>query len=214
MAKCWFQNIEGRRFGRLIAKYPISNVRPTKWHCVCDCGNSINTRVSSLNRGSTKSCGCLQREASGKACVKRLTKHGHTAGGNSRTYRIWINMVSRCTNPKFDAYPYYGGRGIAVAESWRSFANFLADMGEAPASLTLDRIDSDGNYCKENCQWSTRVQQANNRRNTVQFEYLGSLMTVAELCRAYNLSASLVHARLHRGWSVEKAVDTPSRSVR
>jgi len=208
-----FLTIAGQRFGRLVTKQPVLHTRPAKWLCVCDCGVSIEARVSSLNYGSTKSCGCLRRENAGKASTKLRTKHGHTAGSNSRTYRIWANMMSRCTNPNFDSYPYYGGRGIAVTEPWKKFANFLSDMGKAPEGMSLDRIESNGNYSKENCRWATKTQQANNMRSNVRVQYLGESLTVQELCRAYNLSAKLMYSRLARGWDIERAVATKAQKT-
>jgi hypothetical protein len=90
--------------------------------------------------------------------------HGHASGGSdSRTYRIWAGMKQRCLNPKTTHYGYYGGRGIKVCERWMDYRNFLADMGEAPEGLSLDRINPDGNYEPGNCRWATDKVQANNK---------------------------------------------------
>ena len=92
-------------------------------------------------------------------------KHGHTkAGKHSRTYNSWRNLRRRCDDPNNPDYKHYGGRGIKYDPRWDFFENFLADMGERPDGMTLDRIDNDGHYVVHNCQWATPAEQRKNQR--------------------------------------------------
>jgi hypothetical protein len=159
------EDMAGRVFGRLTA-VSLAKSRTGKggarWNCVCSCGKSADVRADSLREGKTKSCGCLAVEISTARCYR----HGHH---NSATYSSWEHMLDRCSNPNFKHFSYYGGRGIAVCDRWRKFENFLADMGERPERLTLDRIDTNGNYEPTNCKWSTRSEQQYNRRNCLKY---------------------------------------------
>lgn len=110
------------------------------------------------------------------------TRHGHTAKGrHSPTYSSWCHMINRCTNPRNDSYEYYGGRGITVCRRWRTFENFLADMGERPPGLTIERKNNNKGYFPSNCGWATRREQIANRRRARKAEPLGERHHSAKL---------------------------------
>jgi hypothetical protein len=133
-------------------------------------------------------------------------RHGQCS---TSTHNIWASMIQRCLNPKSQAYKWYGGRGIAVCERWRTFTNFVADMGSRPAGLTIDRIDTNGNYEPGNCRWATPKQQANNQRTNRLIAIGGEVRTLAEWADAAGLNHSTLHRRLRAGWSGERAITTP-----
>lgn len=152
-----------QRFGRLVVVLRASNGsnRNSRWKCSCDCGQEIIVPRYNLLSGNTTSCGCLRREKPNNL------RHGHARKtGDSSEYKSWRAMKSRCLNPRDKVYSYYGGRGILVCERWRiSFDNFLVDMGLKPSrDYTIDRLNVNGNYEKENCIWATRLEQSLNRR--------------------------------------------------
>ena len=152
-------DIAGKKFGRLTVLNFISvdKGRNSRWLCLCDCGNSKIICQAALSRGSTKSCGCLNREI---AKERKLT-HGKSS---TKEYETWANMLGRCLNRTHPSYNNYGGRGIKVCEQWLKFENFYADMGDKPEGLSIDRINNDGNYELGNCRWATKSEQAYNRR--------------------------------------------------
>lgn len=125
---------------------------------LCSCGNSYIGRYDLIKSGHTTSCGCAYENT-------RLTnlKHGMT---KTPTYSSWQAMKERCRNPKSPGFENYGGRGITYDPRWEQFENFFADMGERPELHDLDRIDVNGNYCKENCRWSDRTIQTFNKRKS------------------------------------------------
>jgi hypothetical protein len=161
------KDLNGRQFGLLkVIKFDAVHpkTKNAMWLCLCECGRQVSVVSKSLSYGSSKSCGCKRLENTKSMAKTYLTKHGKTVRGNSKIYRIWANMVNRCTNAKASNYKYYGQRGIKVSEEWRNFENFYKDMGDCPSEKTLDRIDVNGNYEKENCRWVTWDVQCKNKR--------------------------------------------------
>ena len=138
------------------------------------------------------------------------TKHGHAVRNKyTRTYRSWVNMLTRCNNKNDTGYEWYGGRGIQVCSRWSMYENFLADMGERPERMTIDRIDTNGNYCPENCRWATNKQQHRNKRSNTLLTHGGETKCVAEWAEALGISQRSLSNRIDvYGWSVEKALTT------
>jgi len=161
-------NIKGQRFGKLVAVRMLAerdHCRSVQWFCRCDCGGSTIAAVRSLRSGNTKTCGCSWWDAAAaERTRKRSTTHGQY---KSRTYRTWTAMLHRCrsTTKHPSNVKYYVDNGVAVCERWRSFENFLADMGPRPVGHSLDRYPNpEGNYEPKNCRWATPRQQRHNWR--------------------------------------------------
>lgn len=125
-----------------------------------------------------------------------------------KTYNVWNHMRHRCQNPKDKSFPRYGGRGIAVCQRWFIFSNFVADMGLAPAGLSLERSDNSLGYSADNCVWATATQQARNRRSTRLVEFNGVIKSMASWAEELHIELSLLHWRLNN-WSVERALTEP-----
>lgn len=204
------QDITGQRFSRLVVLERAGRAPSghATWKCKCDCGNEVVVWGLSLKSGNTRSCGCIHKE--------QLSERSRTHGlkpGNDSTYNSWACMKSRCNNPNHPDYHYYGGRGITHDPRWADFKNFFEDMGPKPDdSLTIERIDNDGNYCKENCKWGTRKEQARNKSNNRIFTCSGRTMTLAEWAEELGVSHNTIYGRLERGWSLEKTLTTKARS--
>jgi len=125
--------------------------------------------------------------------------HGHAVEGRvSATYSSWRAMRKRCLCPKDQAFDRYGGRGITVCDRWSSFANFVADMGERPVGLTLDRKENDKSYEPGNCRWATRMVQQQNRRGNVTIEIAGRVACLSVWCREYGVRLDTAWKRRHR----------------
>src|SRR3990167_3995651 len=176
----------------------------TWYRCHCVCGTKRSVKATRLVCKKTRSCGCLS--------VDKLKQRSSTHGA-SRTieYKSWISMIERCCKPWAIGYGRYGGRGIRVCRRWRnSFENFYSDMGpRTSTNYSIDRIDTDGHYCPDNCRWATRQQQQNNRRDNRLVTYKGRSQTIAAWQRelGVKLKESTIRMRLDvYGWTVERAL--------
>ena len=154
------KDMTGMKFGRITvvckdAETPIRKDKSSRWMCRCECGTVKSISRGQLLAGETNSCGCLRKE--------KLTKKYPRSG---RLYQCWCDMKNRCSNPHVEDYDHYGGKGITVCPEWENdYAAFYewAMANGYKSNLTLDRMDSDGNYCPENCRWTTPAVQTNNR---------------------------------------------------
>ena len=142
--------------------------------------------------------------------IKRNLKHGKTG---TRLYRIWLNMKTRCNNPKTIEFKNYGGRGIKVCHEWQDFEQFYvwAIENKYNDKLTLDRINNNGNYEPNNCRWATPKQQARNMQTNRVIEFKGKKYCFIELVEKLNLTRSALWYRLNKNWSEEKIINTPLR---
>lgn len=195
-------DLTNKQFGRLVALFIDNESREpnkVKWVCACSCGRRKSVRADHLTRGKISSCGCLCAEMSAKINLS----HGMTG---TRTYKIWQGMKRRCENKNERFYPHYGGRGITICERWRSFTAFLADMGEAPDGMSIDRINNDLGYSPENCRWADDITQMNNMRSNRYIEFNGEKKSAANWSRETGVPSLTIISRINRGWPVETAL--------
>lgn len=188
--------------------YPI-----TMWNCRCVCGVCKTVYANSLLSGRSASCGC-DKEHIREICKENFETHGES---KTRLYRIWAGIKKRCQNPQASNYSNYGGRGIEVCSEWFSFPAFRdwALANGYSDTLTIDRIDVNGNYIPENCRWVTRTAQANNRRNSVYYEYNNQRHSVAEWAEILDIPYSSLRKRLQRNKCIEQIIEKykPIKSI-
>ena len=183
----------------LIEKDEAKSGNDIYWLCKCTCGTMRAVRLASVKRDISKSCGCINKLG--------VQKHMET---KTRTFRSWSSMKDRCLNKNSDSYYLYGERGITICKAWvNDYAQFKKDMGVRPWRKSLDRIDNDGDYCPENCKWSTHLQQQMNKRNTIRVELDGKEYFLFEIAKKYNLTYQTVHWRYRKGWTIKRIVNTP-----
>ena len=184
----------GKRFGKLVVVEYVGSDKSQKalWKCKCDCGNYKIVMSGLLVSGDTRSCGCLRSKVGGDA--------------NTRFYSCYCAMVYRCSDLNNVSYKNYGGRGIKC--NWDSYSAFKDDMYESyldhverygEKDTTIERIDVNGDYCKENCRWATQKEQSRNKRNTVYVYYKGKKYCLADLSRLLGITSYMIKKNMKDG---------------
>lgn len=204
-------DLTGIKFGMLTPVKKIKDIERYRslWLCKCDCGNEVAVRNDNLCYNHTKSCGCLQ---------KRKTSESNKTHGMTKTrlYRTWYHMKERCQNENDPRYSNYGGRGITVCKDWMDFEPFAewAYSNGYNDTLTIERIDVNGNYCPENCTWIPSSKQANNKQSSHFFTIDGITKTMTEWAKIYGIKPTTVFNRLSDGWDEYSAITKPLRGTK
>lgn len=204
----------GKRFGMLTVigteePYMHKNGRTETVSVVrCDCGNIKSVRNCALTSGATTSCGCRKIAAT----IERNKKMAITGMSHSRIYNIFRSMHSRCYNPKHVGYKNYGAKGVSVCDEWREFKSFYqwAIKNGYDELLTLDRIDSSGGYCPENCRWTTMDEQERNKPSVRKFSFNGQILTIPQIAAQIGVSRHCLYGRIKSG--VEEAIAFSAKS--
>lgn len=197
------KDLTGKKFNKLtVLSFSHMDEKHRSYYlCLCECGNKKIIKGQSLLQGDIKSCGCSQ--------YSNKIKHNLS---NTRIYKIWSHMISRCYNPKDSAYKNYGQRGIFVCEEWKNdvsnFYNWSISNGYKD-NLTIDRINNDDNYYPLNCRFVDYKTQSNNRRSNHQITINNETHNLMEWSRIYNISHSVIIQRIKRGWSEYDAITKP-----
>ncbi len=189
-----FHNIEYIEESHVVNRYRFSKFK-------CFCGNIFISQPTQIKNNIVKSCGCLWGTNS--------LRHGCAIKGKiTSEYKAYEAAKERCYNSNCKMYANYGARGIIMCDRWlESFGNFLEDMGEKPSKeYSIDRINVNGNYCPENCKWSTMKEQQNNRRNNHVVEYLNQVKTISQWASIYNIKANSF-GNMIRKYGIERTVE-------
>lgn len=211
------ETVAVEKYGRWTVISPLKKgpAKAYRLSCRCECGTVRDVLAYTLRNGTSQSCGCLNREAVSDFCKRTKTTHGCAQSGKkTKTYNVWAGMRKRCMNRKHSDFPLYGGRGISICERWKGvngFANFLADMGEVPVGMSLDRIDNNGDYCPENCRWADQKTQQRNRRSNRAVTIDGRTLIVTDWAKEFNIKVHTVWSRIRKGWDVHLALTTPCK---
>ncbi len=202
-------DLVGHKYNRLtVVSWAGIHTGRTAWNCICDCGNKTLVTGNSLRRGNTMSCGCKSQEN----LLKRNFRHGFASRSNTAPlYKVFQSIRSRCTISTATHYRLYGGRGIKCL--WASFEDFKKDMGNeyeklytGVRSITIERVDRNGHYCKENCIWASYQVQANNTSRNHFLEFNGVTKTLSQWAREFGSTQERIRARLKLGFTPEQAL--------
>ena len=207
------EDLTGRTFNRWtvikqgLTRKTSNNKNIRYWECRCECGTVREVREQSLLNGLSKSCGCYHREIMHSMKDKINLTHGLS---DSRLYRIYHHMQSRCYNQNDTRYKQYGGRGIKIDEEWNTFESFSkwAIENGYNDDLSIDRVDVDGNYSPSNCRWVNSKIQSNNKTNNKYLTYNGETHTISEWADIVNIPYKKLWKRIHNGWNIEKSLTT------
>ena len=198
-----YTDITNQTFNSLIARERVycNKQKKMAWRCDCECGGEIIATYSQLNRGNTKSCGCLNRE---QTTVRNAT-HNES---KTRLYKIWVGMRQRCNNPNKVRYADYGGRGIKVCDDWDNYLTFKnwAISNGYDDTMSIERVDVDKDYCPTNCKWIPLSDQSKNRRSCNMLTYNGKTLTISDWARELNIHRSTINKRLKKGMSIDKVL--------
>lgn len=208
-------DLTGQRFGRLIVVDRAKNNKFNQvcWICQCDCGNTTVVIGSRLMQGKTKSCGCLQKEATANRNYNKGTAKGDST---TKLYVVYKAIKARLYNKNNKSYCNYGGRGIKMCQEWlddfQSFKKWAHLNGYAEG-LTIDRIDVNGDYEPSNCRWVSKAEQAINKRNNHLITCQGETKTLSQWADISGVCHATIIDRISRGWDIEKAIFTLPKEV-
>lgn len=197
--------------GRLIQigqSFRINQVGPRYAVFICECGVTKIICVYSVKIGDTISCGCFNKEKT----IARNIKHNKC---KTPEYTAWGGMKARISINNKSGKKNYVDRNITCCDRWKRFENFLEDMGQRPSpEHSIDRINNDGNYCKENCRWATDQEQSQNRRSNINLTFNNKTQCSLSWASELGINYGTLRSRLKVGWSIEKALTYPVRPIK
>ena len=179
----------------------IKNLGGGKVFIKCDCGNE--KEMLTVNFYRQFSCGCYRK-------TDECTSYQTHNMSKTPEYKTWTHIKDRCLNPRNKFFSYYGARGIKISDKWvNSFEAFYKDMGPRPLKHSIERIDVNGDYCKENCKWIPISEQSKNKRTSIKIKYEGIVTTPAEVAKILGTTKYTIYRRLKEGWTHKDTATKP-----